>query len=75
MRARGRWALSKTSIEFFKRETKKHNTQYQKLIRRLLDEYTTPPSLHTKKATNGDLIRGVGGNLGNNLETKKGRSV
>jgi len=49
MRARGRWALSKTSIEFFKREAKKHNTQYQIMIRRLLDEYTTPPSLHTKK--------------------------
>jgi predicted DNA binding CopG/RHH family protein len=34
-------ALSKTSVEFFKREAKKYNTQYQKMIRRLLDEYTT----------------------------------
>jgi predicted DNA binding CopG/RHH family protein len=33
-------ALSKASIEFFKYEAKKHNTQYQKMIRRLLDEYT-----------------------------------
>jgi len=33
-------ALSKTSIDFFKTEAKKHNTQYQKMIRRLLDEYT-----------------------------------
>jgi predicted DNA binding CopG/RHH family protein len=33
-------ALSKTSVEFFKREAKKYNTQYQKMIRRLLDEYT-----------------------------------
>jgi predicted DNA binding CopG/RHH family protein len=33
-------ALSKTSIEFFKKKAKKHNTQYQKMIRRLLDEYT-----------------------------------
>ena len=33
-------ALSKTSIEFFKKEAKKYNTQYQKMIRRLLDEYT-----------------------------------
>ena len=33
-------ALSKTSIEFFKKEAKKHNTQYQKMIRRLLDEYS-----------------------------------
>ena len=34
-------SLSKASIEFFKNEAKKHNTQYQKMIRRLLDEYTT----------------------------------
>jgi predicted DNA binding CopG/RHH family protein len=33
-------ALSKTSVEFFKKEAKKYNTQYQKMIRRLLDEYT-----------------------------------
>ena len=33
-------ALSKTSIDFFKKESKKFNTQYQKMIRRLLDEYT-----------------------------------
>ena len=33
-------ALSKTSVEFFKNEAKKYNTQYQKMIRRLLDEYT-----------------------------------
>ena len=33
-------SLSKTSIDFFKREAKKYNTQYQKMIRRLLDEYT-----------------------------------
>jgi predicted DNA binding CopG/RHH family protein len=33
-------ALSKVSIDFFKNEAKKHNTQYQKMIRRLLDEYT-----------------------------------
>ncbi len=33
-------SLSKASIEFFKNEAKKYNTQYQKMIRRLLDEYT-----------------------------------
>lgn len=33
-------ALSKSSIAFFKREAEKHNTQYQKMIRRLLDAYT-----------------------------------
>lgn len=31
--------LSKRSVEFFKREAKKHHTQYQKMIRRLLDRY------------------------------------
>ena len=34
-------SLSKSSVDFFKREAKKYNTQYQKMIRRLLDEYTT----------------------------------
>ncbi len=33
--------LSKRSVDFFKKEARKHNTQYQKMIRRLLDEYTT----------------------------------
>ena len=37
-------ALSKSSVEFFKKEAKKYNTQYQKMIRRLLDEYTTHQS-------------------------------
>ncbi|MBW1743893.1 MAG: CopG family transcriptional regulator [Deltaproteobacteria bacterium] len=32
-------ALSKRSIEFFKAQAKKNNTQYQKMIRRLLDLY------------------------------------
>ena len=31
--------LSKTSIDFFKKEAKNHHTQYQKMIRRLLDIY------------------------------------
>jgi len=32
-------ALSKKSIEFFKTEATKHHTQYQRMIRRLLDSY------------------------------------
>ncbi len=32
-------ALSKTSVNFFKREATKHHTQYQKMIRRLIDFY------------------------------------
>ena len=34
-------ALSKASVDFFKKEAKKHGTQYQKMIRRLLDLYAT----------------------------------
>ncbi len=34
-------SLSKESVEFFKQEAKKHKTQYQKMIRRLLDVYST----------------------------------
>lgn len=32
-------ALSKRSIEFFKQEAARHGTQYQRMIRRLLDTY------------------------------------
>jgi predicted DNA binding CopG/RHH family protein len=32
-------ALSKSSIEFFKQEAKKNDTNYQKMIRNLLDMY------------------------------------
>ncbi len=33
-------SLNKSSVEFFKKEAKKHRTQYQKMIRNLLDSYT-----------------------------------
>ncbi|HEX9716232.1 MAG TPA: hypothetical protein VGA28_11150, partial [Desulfurivibrionaceae bacterium] len=32
-------ALSKKSVEFFKSEATKHHTQYQRMIRRLIDTY------------------------------------
>ena len=32
-------ALSKKSVDFFKSEASKHQTQYQRMIRRLLDAY------------------------------------
>lgn len=32
-------ALSRASVEFFKQEAAKHQVSYQKMIRRLLDEY------------------------------------
>jgi hypothetical protein len=38
--------LSRASVEFFKKEAKKHHVQYQKMIRRLLDLYT----IHHQKA-------------------------
>ena len=41
-------ALSKRSVAFFKREANKRNTQYQRMIRELLDVYadrhSTPPA-------------------------------
>ncbi len=33
-------ALSKASLDFFKQEAAKHQVSYQRMIRRLLDEYT-----------------------------------
>ena len=32
-------ALSKRGVEFFKAQAEKHDTQYQRMIRRLLDAY------------------------------------
>jgi predicted DNA binding CopG/RHH family protein len=32
-------SLTKESVEFFKKEAEKHHTQYQKMIRNLLDVY------------------------------------
>jgi predicted DNA binding CopG/RHH family protein len=37
-------SLTKESIEFFKAEAKKHHTQYQKMIRNLLDVYANSHS-------------------------------
>ena len=34
-------ALSKRSVEFFKNEAEKHHTQYQRMIRTLLDAYAS----------------------------------
>ena len=46
-------ALSRASVEFFKREAKKRDTQYQKMIRRLLDAYRAahqrPLTKHSKR--------------------------
>lgn len=37
-------ALSKASVDFFRKEAKKHRTQYQKMIRKLLDIYAASHS-------------------------------
>jgi len=42
-------ALSKRSVEFFKTEARKHHTQYQRMIRRLLDAYAEH---HARTLTN-----------------------
>ncbi len=34
-------ALSRSSVEFFKKEARRHHTAYQKMIRRLLDLYVS----------------------------------
>ena len=51
-------ALSKRSVDFFKAEAFKHQTQYQRMIRRLLDSYVeahgepaTPSKKTTRKTT------------------------
>lgn len=38
--------LSKLSVEFFKHEARARRTQYQKMIRRLLDEYVERQARH-----------------------------
>ncbi len=40
-------ALKKSSVEFFKKEAKRHHTSYQKMIRQLVDWYS---SRHQKSA-------------------------
>jgi len=34
-------SLTKSSIDFFKEQAKQHHTQYQKMIRTLLDQYSS----------------------------------
>ena len=42
-------ALSKSSVDFFKLEASKHQTQYQRMIRRLLDSYVEAHSASDTK--------------------------
>jgi len=43
-------SLSKSSVEFFKSEASKHQTPYQRMIRRLLDSYVEAQSTVASKA-------------------------
>jgi hypothetical protein len=56
-------ALSKRSVEFFKGEARKHNTQYQRMIRRLLDAYaehhSRPPTARSAR-TGARTVRNAG---------------
>ena len=49
-------ALSKRSVEFFKQEAARHKTQYQRMIRRLLDAYAEH---HTRPLTSRSSGRGT----------------
>lgn len=48
-------ALSKKSVEFFKSEAAKHHTQYQRMIRKLIDSYVDtyaePPGARPTRTT------------------------
>lgn len=52
-------ALSKKSVEFFKAEASRHHTQYQRMIRRLLDAYVDaqPQSGHSPYGKVGKMGR------------------
>ena len=47
-------ALSRKSIDFFKAEAAKHHTQYQRMIRRLLDAYVDAQAKTLRSRKRGD---------------------
>lgn len=54
-------ALSKKSVEFFKAEASRHHTQYQRMIRRLLDAYVdTQSHARARRAARPARKRAVG---------------
>ncbi len=44
-------SLSKSSVNFFKKEAKKHHTSYQAMIRKLLDLYATQHERPIKRSS------------------------
>jgi len=53
-------ALSRKSIDFFKSEASKHRTQYQRMIRRLLDAYVDSHSRGVASSAKSPPRRRVG---------------
>lgn len=54
-------ALSKKSVDFFKSEAGKHNTQYQRMIRQLVDAYVdTQEQALNKRSTRTARKRSAG---------------
>ena len=49
--------LSKKSLEFFKSQAAKHQTQYQRMIRRLLDAYVDAQALTLRSRGRADKRR------------------
>ena len=43
-------ALSKRSVSFFRAEARRHGTQYQRMIRALLDRYASAHSTSNKRS-------------------------
>jgi hypothetical protein len=50
-------ALSRRSVDFFKTEARRHNTQYQRMIRRLLDAYAEHHSRPRSARTRAKAVR------------------
>ena len=50
-------ALSKKSLDFFKSEATKHHTQYQRMIRRLVDAYVDAQALPHRASGRADKRR------------------
>ena len=50
-------ALSKKSVEFFKSQASRHGTQYQRMIRRLLDRYVEAHEAPTRRSSGRSSLR------------------
>jgi predicted DNA binding CopG/RHH family protein len=50
-------ALSRKSVDFFKSEAAKHSSQYQRMIRRLLDTYVESKAARTSASNRPSRLR------------------